>query len=294
MSEHGKHRRSFQILVIPDDKDEPKAYIVPVGRIKFYKILAIVLGLHILLGLFSYYQFFHLTVRNRQLLAVNRELEQNNNDIFALQEKLIDLEASMSKIRTPLGLDERALESLPRSDDETIMSYVPNLEAEPARTTNVADEGAVKAQIGFLERSKSIIHNIEKSTPTYLPVEGRLTQDFMSEDFGLDPAGGHYAIDIAAESGSPVKAAADGVVLFAGWTQDLGNLLIVLHGHGFYTLYGHNQQILHQRNAFVKKGQVIALVGNSGKSSAPHLHFEIWNEGVPLDPKKYILAFQGF
>lgn len=294
MSAHGKHRRFFQILVIPDDKDEPKAYSVPVGRIKFYKIIAVVLAVHLILGIVSYYQFFHLTVRNRRLLAINQELEQNNNEIFQLQDKLNDLESSFSKIRIPLGLDERDLETIPNETDNAVMSYLPNVDSVPVRTANVTDEGAIREQVGFLESSKSIIHNIEKSTPTYLPVEGVLTQDYMTEDFSLDPTSGHFAVDIAAESGTPVKASADGVVLFAGWTDDLGNLLIILHGNGFYTVYGHNQQILQKRNAFVKKGQVIALVGNSGKSSAPHLHFEIWKEGVPLDPKKYILAFQGF
>ena len=293
MATHGKHRRFFQILVIPDDKDEPKAYSVPVGRIKFYKIIAVVLVVHLILGFVSYYQFFHLTVRNRQLLAINRELEQNNNNIFQLQEKFNELESSLSKIRKPLGLDERNLETMPSETDNSVMSYVPSVDPVFERTVHVADEGAIRAQVGFLARSKSIVHNIEKSTPTYLPVEGVLTQDYMTEDFDVDPSSGHFAVDIAAESGTPVKASADGVVLFAGWAQDLGNLIIILHGNGFYTVYGHNQQILQKRNAFVKKGQVIALVGNSGKSSAPHLHFEIWKEGVPLDPKKYILAFQG-
>jgi murein DD-endopeptidase MepM/ murein hydrolase activator NlpD len=71
----------------------------------------------------------------------------------------------------------------------------------------------------------------------------------------------------------------------------LGNLVIIYHKNGYFTYYGHNQRLLINRNSVVKKGSTIALVGNSGISSAPHLHFEIWKDGIPLDPKDYLLAY---
>lgn len=102
---------------------------------------------------------------------------------------------------------------------------------------------------------------------------------------------GHMGVDIAAPRGSFVRAAGDGTVIFSGWTEDLGNLIILYHGNGFFTYYGHNQRLLKLRNSYVRKADVIAMVGSSGASSAPHLHFEIWKDGLPLDPKEYILAF---
>lgn len=294
MPGHGKHRRFFQILVIPDDKDEPKAYSVPVSRIKLYKIFAGILVVHLVFGFFAYYGFFHLLISNRNLLSQNRQLEINNSRIFELASAFEDLELSQSKIRTALGLDERSAEQLPKIDTEIIPSYFENVTSDdqPVAQT-IASAEAVKMQLGFLTRSKSIIHDIEKSIPTYLPVEGVQTNKFSRQNFGSEGGGGHLGIDIAAEAGTPVRAAADGIVLFAGWTQDLGNLLILIHGNDYYTYYGHNQQLLYQRSAFVKKGDPIALLGNSGNSSAPHLHFEIWRGGVPLDPKNYIMAFNG-
>ena len=116
-----------------------------------------------------------------------------------------------------------------------------------------------------------------------------LTADYESKRYSGNLP--HRGIDIAAPRGTLVRAAAEGIVVFAGYTYDLGNLLILYHGAGFFTYYGHNQRLLLNRNAVVKKGDPIALVGNSGISSAPHLHFEIWKDGTPLDPKEYLLAF---
>lgn len=294
MAKHGKHRRFFQILVVPDDQAEPKAYSIPVSRLKFYKVLAILVSVHILLGLFAYYEFFNLLVKNRELAQLNRQLETNNNRIFELSSELEGLLSSQAKMRAALGLDVKDLEAMEAVDTDILPGYATtgHMNVSPVRSENALDsEDGVKAKIGFLTRSKSIIHNIEKSIPTYLPVEGILSKDYSGPSFELSKEGGHFGIDIAAESGSPVKAAADGIVLFSGWTQDLGNLIILYHGNGFYTYYGHNNQLLYQRNSFVKKGDPIATLGNSGHSSAPHLHFEIWRDGVPLDPKKYILAF---
>ena len=116
----------------------------------------------------------------------------------------------------------------------------------------------------------------------------------MSADYENDTTrdpSQHRGIDIAGTMGDLVKASADGIVVFSGWTYDLGNLVILYHGNGFYTYYGHNQSCLHQRGSFVKKGESIATLGNTGISSAPHLHFEIWKDGISHDPKDFILAF---
>ena len=102
----------------------------------------------------------------------------------------------------------------------------------------------------------------------------------------------HLGIDIAGKKGTPVRAAADGVVLFANWTDDLGNLIIINHLNNFLTYYGHNQVLLKRERGSVKKGEIIALLGSSGKSTAPHLHFEIWKDGMPVDPQEYLIVLK--
>jgi murein DD-endopeptidase MepM/ murein hydrolase activator NlpD len=87
-----------------------------------------------------------------------------------------------------------------------------------------------------------------------------------------------------------VVAAADGYVVFSGWTYQDGQVLILSHSGGFLTYYKHNQSLLKSANIFVRRGEPIALLGNSGRtSSGPHLHFEVWKDGAPVDPARYLL-----
>ena len=100
----------------------------------------------------------------------------------------------------------------------------------------------------------------------------------------------HYGIDIAVPKGSDVLASASGQVVFAGHTTELGNLIVVFHGNEYFTYYGHNESILVKPYQQVNSGHVIARSGNTGESSGPHLHFEIWKEGEAVDPLSYFPA----
>ena len=98
-------------------------------------------------------------------------------------------------------------------------------------------------------------------------------------------------MDIAGQRGTPVQAPGDGVVLFAGWTYDDGNMLIIAHGGGYLTVFKHNQSLLKSALSGVKRGEPIALLGTSGRTSlGPHLHFEVWKNGLPQDPNEYLLV----
>ncbi len=94
----------------------------------------------------------------------------------------------------------------------------------------------------------------------------------------------HYGVDISAPSGTPIRAAADGVVVFAGWRRAYGNTVIIDHGNGMATLYAHCSRILVGEGEVVKQGQVIAFVGSTGLSTGPHLHFEVRRYGEPINP----------
>ncbi len=285
------HRQALQILIIPDDKAEPTTFSVPVRRFRLYKILGGVLILHLMLGLVAYVQVGRLYSDNKKLAHLNQQLRENNEKVFELMSVFEDLEASQSKIRAALGLGSVNPEDVQTASEMTSINnimpdYVPSLErSQPVRNKQSMN---LEDQLGMLHNVDSGVHDYVSSIPTFLPVEGVLTNDFTNKD--LDDIS-HRGIDIAAPRGSFVRAAADGVVVFGGWTPDLGDLLVIYHGSGFFTYYGHNQRLLIERNALVKKGEPIALLGNTGHSSAPHLHFEIWKDGVPLDPKQYILAF---
>jgi murein DD-endopeptidase MepM/ murein hydrolase activator NlpD len=122
--------------------------------------------------------------------------------------------------------------------------------------------------------------------PLSLPLEGRL-----SSAFGLrnNPVTGssqfHKGIDIAAATGTPFRAASDGTVVFAGMLNGYGNTVIVDHGNGGRTLYGHASQILVKAGEAVKAEQTLGLVGSTGRATGPHLHFETVFGGQSLDPR---------
>jgi murein DD-endopeptidase MepM/ murein hydrolase activator NlpD len=116
----------------------------------------------------------------------------------------------------------------------------------------------------------------------FAPVVGTLTD-------GYNPKTKHFAVDIAVEMGTPVKSVADGTVIFAAWTSETGHVIIVEHSGGFISVYKHNTTLHKEQGDLVKSGEVIASAGNTGEfSTGPHLHFELWNEGYPVNPINYI------
>lgn len=116
----------------------------------------------------------------------------------------------------------------------------------------------------------------------YPPVIGIVTSTY-------DVQNRHYAVDVATEQNEPVKATADGTVIFAEWSVETGYVIIIEHQFGLISVYKHNASLLNKQGDLVKAGQVIALAGNTGElSSGTHLHFELWLNGNSLDPTEFI------
>lgn len=116
----------------------------------------------------------------------------------------------------------------------------------------------------------------------FAPLSGMVSQDFDSNSK-------HFAIDIVAKTGTPVKAVADGTVIFSEWTTGTGYVIIVKHAKNFVSVYKHNGTLLKEQGDFVKSGEVIATVGSTGElTTGPHLHFELWSGGYPVNPTTFI------
>ena len=129
------------------------------------------------------------------------------------------------------------------------------------------------------------------STPSIMPTKGWLTAAFARERIHpiLHIARPHEGIDLSAPMGAEIEAAAAGVVTDVRWEEGYGNLLTVDHGYGLVTRYAHCSKILVARGQRVKRGQKIALVGSTGLSTGPHLHYEVWVNHKAVDPLKYVL-----
>ena len=123
--------------------------------------------------------------------------------------------------------------------------------------------------------------------PDAWPARGFITREFNEGQVsrGIRP---HPGLDIAGPEGAPILAAGDAVVSRLGTDPFLGNFVEIQHGMGYVTVYGHCQRVAVTRGAQVRRGQVIAYMGDTGEASAPHLHFEIWHNGMAVDPRQFL------
>lgn len=114
------------------------------------------------------------------------------------------------------------------------------------------------------------------------PVKGTISDGFRPENK-------HYGVDVIAAKNTPVKTIADGYVITSDWTYDTGNVIAVQHENNIISFYKHNSVLLKKVGSFVKAGEAVAIIGNTGEmTDGPHLHFELWNNGKPVNPEGYI------
>ena len=148
-------------------------------------------------------------------------------------------------------------------------------------------------EMGNLEETVKEFTAVLAATPSIWPLIDN-GSGWISSNFGSrrDPFTGkqafHSGIDIGIWSGTPVVATADGIVSFSGEKAGYGNVVDIDHGYGYQTTYAHNQKLIVHNGQRVKRGEVIAYSGNTGRSTAPHLHYEVKVNGVPHDPRKYL------
>ncbi|MFQ5771153.1 MAG: M23 family metallopeptidase [bacterium] len=131
------------------------------------------------------------------------------------------------------------------------------------------------------------------SIPALLPVEGRITSAFGKRSNPFNIGGPslemHEGMDIRKNKGAPIRATADGVVKFAGWSGAYGKLVIIDHQNGYYTYYAHASELKVKKNQKVKRYDIIALVGSTGRSTASHVHYEVRKNAQPINPKNTIV-----
>lgn len=155
----------------------------------------------------------------------------------------------------------------------------------------IQNNPVVKEKSGNAEnmaRSMDELANV----PTIWPVSGAITSNFGWRNCPLEDGGElHPGIDIAYDAGLPVVATADGKVVKSGWGGGYGNMVQIDHGNGIETIYGHNSQLLVSAGQEVRKGQVISYAGSTGKSTGPHVHYEVREKGVAVNPFKYMVMF---
>lgn len=216
----------------------------------------------------TYYKYYAITVGNEDKIYV-----PNKETAEAVITKLKDKNSSN---KSKLSITEKCETEVKEFTE--VDKAVKDLYVEPVRKTYVASTGSVGAY-GGTNSATGVPIGISLARPTVGTITSR---------FGVRSSGMHTGMDIANAQGTNIYATAAGTVKFTGWFGGYGNLVIVTHGNGVDTYYGHCNTILVSAGQAVSQGQLIAKMGNTGNSSGPHLHLEVRVNGVAQNPQTYV------
>ena len=209
---------------------------------------------------------------------LRRKAIMNNYKLDSIQEKLMRNQRYIIAVSEVLKGDLDIYELEQRVNSDTIYSNKSLLEFE----TSEADS-LLRIEVENDEKYNITQTGEDKSLLTlFKPISGKVTQKY-------DPATRHYAVDIATKLNTPVRSTTEGVVVFSGWSDDVGFVVIIDHPYDLLSVYKHNSSISVSQGEVVEQGQVIAFSGNTGmNTTGPHLHFEIWSNGFSLNPEEFI------
>ncbi|MGV8145596.1 MAG: peptidoglycan DD-metalloendopeptidase family protein [Alkaliphilus sp.] len=291
------HKKRLSFLIIPSVSNKIIKFSIPCWIPSFFALLTI-LTLSCTY-IFSYLFFdvsdnLHLATLQISKLELENTIQSEeitflNNSSREINLKLQDLNLLQDKVKTLVGLDED-------SNDKEIVSFL----VTRSDIRSSLFDSSYNEDISLLnilienqkESMQQLITDVEDqlkyldARPDFFPAEGRLSSPF---GYRISPFSRrrefHHGIDIANKTNTPIHAAGSGVVTFSGYQSAYGRVLIISHGYGYTSVYAHNRSNLVQVGDVVKKGDVIAKMGSTGRSTGPHLHFEIRVNGDPIDPK---------
>jgi murein DD-endopeptidase MepM/ murein hydrolase activator NlpD len=292
--------RRYTVLIA--DRSSGVVRRVTISLRPLFLTVAAVLLLPILMGLGAKWSN---RAEIEQVRTLNASLQEENGSYReatgALTSQIQSLEGVINDLGKRSTLDPeqaRAMQKLPavvkaRAAGGSVNSKVAVADMLPASLTSPEDTfGLLREVLGGLESRLSSVRNVVErrealaaATPSLWPVHGWLTDMFgkRSDPF-TGETGFHQGIDISTEKGNPVHATADGKVESASYSGDYGNLIVIKHGFGLVTHYGHLSGYAVHAGQEVKRGQIIGYVGSTGRSTGSHLHYEILVNGSVLNP----------
>ena len=248
----------------------------------------------------------HISSQLEEIRHQRKQIQEFASEINALKAKLLALNSFEKKIRIIANIEKpnesEGVFGVGGSIPEDLDARIPLKEKHFGLMRNMHEqiEEIGRASAGQQEELESLLKSLEDqqnllaSTPAIRPLSGN-AKFWITSRFGYrkSPFTGrrelHKGLDIASRKGTHILATADGVVTFAGKKGLLGTTIVIDHGHGMKTRYGHNHKLLKKRGDKVKRWELIALMGSTGRSTGPHTHYEVHLNGIPVNPAKYIL-----
>jgi murein DD-endopeptidase MepM/ murein hydrolase activator NlpD len=264
-------KKHLTLILVPHDNSNVRNLKISYAALYGFGALVALCALTVIVLVTTY---GHLLVKAHladELAAENAEFVGQQAQVDSLRLELVRMQALGLQIKNMLGVE------LSAADSSLVAILTPSAKTPAISGTFDALEASRDERVGLL-----------KAIPSMWPVRGYVTKEF-------NIAGGdkreqyHPGMDIAATRNTPVRASADGVVNTSEWDETYGYLVVIDHGFGISTVYGHNSRNLVKVGDRVTRGQTIAFLGSTGRSTAPHLHFEVRKNAVPENPRKYLL-----
>lgn len=215
-----------------------------------------------------------------------------NSDLYKIEKRIIALEKEVNAREIYIKSVQDALtnnveykpDNVEEDDDKTAGNEKENIEpnAEDYQLRRVVERGKYAGNDGEITANMEVVNRSIDQMFFIPPIKGTTSAGFR-------PDKKHYGIDIVAPRNTPIKAVADGVVITSDWTYDTGNVIAVQHENNIISFYKHNSVLLKKVGSFVKAGEAVAIIGNTGElTDGPHLHFELWYNGDPVNPAEYV------
>lgn len=299
--------RPYTFMLVP--QDSKKVFKI---KIPFYALISGIAVLCVIVFILMYVVFDYLYVMSdfqsiEDMKAKNRKL---GKQLYSFKVRIDEVENTMERLKT-LTTKLKIISNLGESDSKDKGVYSESDAIDGIDDFSMSSESEIdnefrnmqtklrdiESKMGYQEEvlNKFSEYLDEQSallaaTPSIIPVKGWITSYFGGR---IDPftrkMSRHEGIDISTRVGTTVIAPADGVVTFAGNKPGYGMSLTLDHGYGVTTVYGHNSRFFVAQGKKVKRGMPISAVGNTGRSTGPHLHYEVRINGIPVDPRKFIL-----
>jgi len=297
--------RQYTVIVVSDHSQAVRKFRMPRRWLRQGLAGGVIVGFVALVTVVHYFTLLASAAENRVLKEENAQLR---SQILLVQEKVAHIQSTLDRVErfdaklrtavTHLQDPERNLAIGPvgaPDADAGAAGPAPaaqeNLAALPGRLHSLETEAArQEASLRELQEYFDDQKSLLASTPSIWPTQGWVTSDFGVR---LDPYSAdrsmHQGLDIATPHGQGVLAPSDGTVVFNSTEGGYGKVLVIDHGYGVKTRYGHLSEVFVRLGERVVRGQKVAAVGNTGRSTGPHLHYEVRVNGIPENPRKFIL-----
>jgi len=303
-----KQGKEFTIIMVPHGDEETFTVRIPLWWVHWGGIALVVLFISSISIVYSLRQTKLQMANHHGLMVENRQQQEHilflARETKQLQAQLEEIQALDSSIRELMRLDSRRATPSAQVVPDVAMAQTRDLRPQLANrglslaATLLRTEQnleSIKEAIPITEDSlKGLEKQVEaqrareQATPSLRPVAGNITSGFGYRRSPFDASREfHAGIDIAAPSGTAVHATAAGTVRMASWNGGYGNVIFLDHGFGFVTVYAHLSRISVRVGQTVDKGQVIGLVGSTGRSTGPHLHYEVRVGGATVNPMRF-------